>query len=91
MTKLVVGGRFVWIVSQNGRAVAGAGGSYTVSPDAYAETVSYAVGQNQQPLIGTTTKFTWRFEGGKWHHKGTLRVGQAKQEIDESWERIPER
>jgi hypothetical protein len=88
MTKLVVGGRFAWIASQNGRAVAGAGGTCSLTPNSYSETVSYAVGQNQQALIGTTTKFTWTFEGGKWHHKGTLRVGQNRQEIDEIWERI---
>ena len=76
---------------QGGRAVAGAGGTYTVTPEGYSETVSYAVGQNQQPLIGTTTKFTWSFEGGKWHHKGTLRAGQTKQEIDEIWDAFPKR
>ncbi len=90
MTKLVVGGRFAWVVAQNGRAIAGAGGTYAVNGDSYSETVSYAVGQNQQGLIGTTTTFTWKLEGGKWHHKGTLRAGQAKQEIEEMWERVPE-
>jgi hypothetical protein len=89
MTKLVVGGRYGWIVSRNGQVLAGAGGTYNFAPNAYSETVTYAVGQNQQPLIGTTTRFTWRLEGNTWYHKGTIRVGQAKQEIDEVWERVP--
>jgi hypothetical protein len=91
MTKLIVGGRFGWIVTQNGRALAGAGGTCSMTANGYTETVSYAVAQNQQPLVGSTTKFTWKFEGERWHHKGTLRVGQARQEIDEIWERIPDR
>lgn len=89
MTKLIVGGRFAWIVTRDGQAVAGAGGTYTVTPNAYAETVTFAVAQNQQPLVGSTTRFTYKLEGGKWYHKGTLRVGQARQDIDEVWERIP--
>jgi hypothetical protein len=89
MTKLIVGGRFGWIVAQNGQVVAGAGGRYVTTARAYTETVTYAVGQNQQPLIGTSTTFTSTMENGKWHHKGTLRVGQAKQDIDEIWERVP--
>jgi hypothetical protein len=89
MTKLIVGGRFAWVVTQNGKAIAGAGGTWSMTPDAYSETVTYAVGANQQALVGSATKFTWKFEQGKWHHKGTLRVGQNTQGIDEFWERIP--
>ncbi len=89
MTKLVVGGRYTWTVVQNGRAVAGAGGSYSVSGDTYTETVTYAVGDRQQPMVGKSFKFTWKFEGGRWHHKGGLNAGTARQEIDEIWERVP--
>lgn len=90
MTKLVVGGRFAWIVAQNGQAVAGAGGTCSANATTYSETVAYAVTENQQPLIGTTTKFTWTLKDGKWHHKGTIRVGANTQKIEEIWERIPE-
>jgi hypothetical protein len=89
MTKLVVGGRFAWVVAQHGRALAGGGGTYSQTPTTYTETYSYAVGQNQQGLVGSTTRFTWRLEGDKWYHKGTIRVGQQQQQIDEVWERVP--
>jgi hypothetical protein len=89
MTKLIVGGRFSWVVVRNGRAVAGAGGRYVTTARNYTETVTYAVGDNQAGLIGTSTTFTSTMEDGKWHHRGTLRAGPAKQEIDEIWERIP--
>jgi len=89
MTKLLVVGRYAWTVVQNGRAVAGAGGSYSVANDTYTETVTYCVSERQQSMVGKSFKFTWKIEGGQWHHKGVLDVGTAQQEIDELWERIP--
>jgi hypothetical protein len=89
MTKLVVDGRFAWTVAQNGTAVSGAGGTYTVTDDAYTEKVTYGVTDNQQPLVGKTFTFTWKLEGGKWHHKGVLKTDAGEQIIDEVWERIP--
>jgi hypothetical protein len=89
MTKLVVDGRFAWMVVQNGTAVSGAGGTYTFTDDAYTEKVTYGVTDNQQPLVGKTFTFTWKLEGGKWHHKGVLKTDAGEQVIDEVWERIP--
>jgi hypothetical protein len=89
MTKLVVGGRFVWSVVQDGKAVAGAGGRYTVADDAYTEEVVFAIGPNQLAMVAKSFKFNWKIEDGKWHHTGTLKVGDVEQEIDEFWERIP--
>jgi len=89
MTKLVVGGRWAWVIIREGQILAAAGGTYKVSPTGYAETCTYAAGQNQQALIGSTTSFTWKLVDGKWHHKGTIRIGQQQQEIDEIWERTP--
>jgi hypothetical protein len=86
MIKLLVGGRYSWTVVQNGKAVAGAGGLYKVQGESYTEEVTYAVGDNNQPMVGHIFDFTWKIEDGKWHHKGTLKVGAATQEIDEIWE-----
>jgi len=89
MTKLVIGGRYVWSVVQDGKAVAGAGGRYTVADDAYTEEVVFAISPNQLGMVGKSFKFTWKIEDGRWHHKGTLKIGDAEQEIDEIWERVP--
>ncbi len=89
MTKLIVGGRYAWTVVQNGKAVGGAGGQYQVDDLAYTEMVTYVLTDNSQPLIGKTVKFTWKIEGGKWHHQGILKAGAVAQEIDEIWERVP--
>jgi hypothetical protein len=88
MTKLLVDGRYVWTVVREGTVVAGAGGSYTVTGDKYTEKMTYGMPSRQQPMVGRSFTFTWRFDGGKWHHKGTLKIEGAQQEIDEIWERI---
>jgi hypothetical protein len=89
MTKLIVDGRYVWTVVRNGTVVSGAGGSYTVAGDKYTEKVTYGMTDRQQPMVGRSFTFTWKFEGGKWHHKGVLKIDGAQQEIDEIWERVP--
>jgi len=82
-------GRYAWTVAQNGKAFGGAGGQCQVDDLAYTETVTYVLTDNSQPLVGKSFKFTWKIEGGKWHHQGKLQVGAAAQEIDEIWERVP--
>jgi hypothetical protein len=89
MTKLIVGGRYVWTVVQADKVVAGAGGSYKVKDDEYTESVAFVLGANQQPMAGKSFTFSWKIEDGKWRHKGTLKVGNTQQEIDEIWERVP--
>jgi hypothetical protein len=88
MTKLVVGGRYAWTIARGDTVVAGAGGKYTVKDDTYTEDVVFTVGPNQQPMAGKSFKFTWKIEDGHWHHKGTIKIGNVEQEIDEIWERI---
>ncbi len=88
MTKLLVGGQYAWTVVRGGKALSGAGGTYQVDGDTYTETVVYSVGENMQPLVGSSCPFTWTIEGGKWHHKGTLKTGTIRQEIDEIWEPV---
>jgi hypothetical protein len=89
MTKLLVGGQYAWTVVREGTALGGAGGKYKVDDKTYSETVVYSVGENMLPLVGRACPFTWTIEGGKWHHKGTLKVGSIKQEVDEIWEPVP--
>ena len=43
---------------------------------------------NQQQMAGKSFNFTWKFEDGKWRHKGTIKIGNGEQEINELWERI---
>jgi hypothetical protein len=89
MTKLIVGGRYVWTVVQGGKVRAGAGGSYTVEGEEYTENVVFTVAENQQAMVGKSFNFSWKIEDGKWYHKGTLKIGNSAQEIDEIWERVP--
>ena len=86
--KLVIDGRFVWTYVQNEKAVGGAGGRYTVDDDTYTEITEFAISPSQQAMAGKTFKFSWKIEDGKWYHKGTLRAGNAAQEIDQIYERV---
>ena len=86
MVKIVSGGRFVWTVTEKGRVLAMAGGSYSIEGDRYTEKVTYA-DENQQEMVGHEFKFKWEIKDGRWHHVGTLEIQNSKVEIDETWER----
>ncbi len=86
--KLVIDGRFVWTYVQSEKAVGGAGGRYTVEDDTYTEITEFAISPSQQTMAGKTFKFSWKIEDGTWYHKGTLRAGNAVQEIDQIYERV---
>ena len=90
MSKLIVGGRYVWTVVQAGKVKAGAGGSYTVEGEEYTENVVFTVAENQQAMVGKSFNFSWKIEDGKWYHKGTLKIGNNAQEIDEIWSASPD-
>jgi hypothetical protein len=89
MTKLIVGGRYVWTVVQNSKVLGGAGGRYTVKDDEYIEDVTFVLASNLQGMTGKSFTFSWKIEDGKWRHKGTMKAGNVEQVIDEIWERIP--
>jgi hypothetical protein len=61
--------------------------SFTACTDV--EEVTYAVGDNNQAMVGHSFDFTWKIEDGKWRHVGTLRIGRAAQSVDEIWEPAP--
>ena len=86
-TKFVTGGRFIWIVVQNGEIASAAGGKYTVDKDKYTESLEYSHGEGQKSLVGKSFDFTWKVEGNSWHHVGTIKIGDQDLKIDEKWER----
>jgi hypothetical protein len=84
--KLVVGGRFIWTTSKDGKIEYAAGGKYTVEGDKYTESIEFA--HDRDFLVGKEAKFTWKLDGDKWYHKGTLKTDQGDVQIDELWERV---
>jgi len=85
MIKFVTGGRFIWTVSQNGKMVAGAGGTYKIDKDKYSETIEYTLGEGQEALAGKTFDFTWKLDGKTWQHVGTMNINGQELKIDEKW------
>ena len=69
---------------KDGKITDAFGGPYTLKGDQYEETPVYGVG-DVHGLKGKPQSFTWKVEGNKWHHSGTLSGGLT---IEEVWERV---
>jgi hypothetical protein len=59
-------------------------GTYTLMDDKYVELPLYTVGQGVDDIRDKPQNFTWKVEGDKWFHNGTLSSGVK---IEEVWER----
>jgi hypothetical protein len=79
--------QFMWaLYDKDGKVVNALGGSYMLKGDTYEEVPEYGVGENLlKALKGKPQSFKWKIEGTKWHHSGTLSIGQT---IEEVWERV---
>ena len=89
LTKLVVGGRVIWTLTQDGNVLAGAGGSYSITGSTYTEKIAFSIGENYKHLVGQSVECTWKIENGKWHHTGTVQTPTGPFQVDEIWERLP--
>jgi hypothetical protein len=84
--KHVTPAQFAWVIyGDDGKVVAGLGGSYTAKGDDYIETPEYGVGTGLDNLKGKPQVFKWKVEGNKWYHTGKLSNGQTVEEV---WERV---
>ncbi len=78
--------QFTWVLyGEDGKVVAGLGGTYTSKGDEYIETPEYGVGEGFDQLKGKPQVFKWKVEGNKWYHTGKLSTGLS---IEEVWERV---
>jgi hypothetical protein len=59
-------------------------GTYTLKDDTYLELPLYTVGQGVEGIRDKPQNFTWKIDGNKWYHTGTLSSGVK---IEEVWER----
>jgi hypothetical protein len=70
---------------KDGKFIDAFGGPYTLKGEKYEETLEYGVGDVFKILKGKPQSFTWKVEGAKWYHNGTLTNGLT---IEEVWERV---
>jgi hypothetical protein len=88
MTDLVVGGRFIWTIVQNGKVTAVCGGRYKVDKDKFTEIIEYVSGEGvPESFVGSSFDFTVKFDGDSMTKVGTIQVGGQDFKIDEKWER----
>ena len=85
--KLLSDGRYTWTWLKDGKVLFGLGGRYKLEGQKYTEHMEYAIGDLFEQFIGKSAEFKWSLEGGKWHHKGVVKVSGAGYTIDEVWER----
>jgi hypothetical protein len=77
---------FMWVTyDQDGEVTRTAGGSHTVQGGAYEEMPEYGLGQGFHVIKGKAQRFTWKVDGNRWHHAGTLSNGLVTEEV---WERV---
>lgn len=87
-TKLVVGGRFVWTLVKNNKLVRAAGGTCSVTPGNYAETIGFVADKGDDWMLSRTGQFKWSLDGSKWYHDGTIPGERGVATIAELWSRI---
>jgi hypothetical protein len=88
MIDCIVGGRFIWTIAQNGKAVGVAGGRYKVDKEKFTEIIEYVSGDGvPESFVGSSFEFTVKFDGEKMTKVGTIQVGGQDLKIDEKWER----
>lgn len=81
--------QFMWAsYDRDGVVSRTAGGGYTIKGDVYEETPEYGMSGDFDIIKGKAQTFTWKIDGNKWIHKGTLSNGLT---IDEVWERVEAR
>jgi hypothetical protein len=59
-------------------------GTYTLEGDKYVELPLYTLGQGVGDIRDKPQSFTWKIEGDKWFHTGTISTGVKLEEV---WER----
>lgn len=70
---------------KDGKFIRSHGGKYVKKGDEYVETVEFTSIDAMKVLIGKESKFTCRFDGDQWLHKGATAAGAP---IDEVWVRV---
>jgi|SRR3954464_11782594 hypothetical protein len=85
-TKIINPTHFVWLEVQNDskNVISSAGGKYTLSGDAYTETIDFA-GAGMEAYVGKPQKFIIHVDGDKLTQAGDLSDGLH---IEEVWERV---
>ncbi len=84
--KLITDTHFTWVAyeSASGKVLSMAGGPYTLSGEAYTETIDFA-GEGMTDYFGKRQSFTIHVEGDQLRQSGQLSDGTK---IEEKWQRV---
>lgn len=88
MIDLIVGGRFTWTITKDGKIGSAAGGRYKIEKDKFTEIIEFIGGEGvPESFVGSTFEFMVKFEGDTMTKVGTIKVNGQDYKIDEKWER----
>jgi hypothetical protein len=88
MIDCIVGGRFIWTIVKDGKAVGVAGGRYKAEKDKFTEIIEYVSGEGvPESFVGSSFEFTVKLDGDTMTKVGKIQVGGQDFKIDEKWER----
>lgn len=88
MVDCIVGGRFIWTVTQQGKVAAVAGGRYAYSGAKFTETIDYVAGGGlPESFVGRKFEFDITWDGDGFRKAGLLKFDGQELKIDEKWER----
>jgi len=77
-----------WVLTvfdKDGKVGVVMGGPYAMNGDKYEETPEYGITEIFTNIKGKPQTFTWKVEGNKWFHNGTISSGLT---IEEVWQRV---
>src|SRR3954469_7043361 len=88
ITDVIVGGRFVLTMVQDGKVAGLIGGRYKADGDKFTEIIEFVSGDGiPESFVGSSFEFKVKFDGDTFTKLGTIQVGGQDFKIDEKWER----
>jgi hypothetical protein len=86
--KLVVDGRFVWTLANDGKVSRSAGGKCVTLGDEYTEQIEFVSDQSDEWMVGKTGAFAVKLDGNKWYVDGVIKSDKGVAKITEIWEHV---
>lgn len=85
--KIMSAGHYLWLSfePETGKVLRSGGGTYSIKRGTYTAHIEFSNSEDLRALVGQEYTGTFRLDGKKWYHHGTVPNGAV---FDELWERV---
>lgn len=85
--KIMSAGHYLWLSfdPETGKVLRSGGGAYSIKKGNYTARIEFSNSEDLRALVGQEYQGSFRLEGKKWYHHGTVPNGAV---FDELWERV---